>query len=441
MCDDAMCDVRCAMCDMRYAMCDMRYAMCDKTVLFCDVRIEKKINQQNQKNQPTKSTNKTKKSTNKINQQNQPTKSTNKNKKNNKMKKKLFYAALCCAVLAAACEKDEPAQIEEKVPVAASEFYVLNEGVNGQSSTLSYYSDADSTLRLDYFVLQNSRALGDGANDLKRYGSKLYCVLTTSSRVEVMDAKSGKSLRQIELKANDGAPRQPRSIAFWQDKAYVCSWDNTVVRIDTASLNVEGEVTVGRNPDDICAAAGKLYVSNSGGLDYPNYDNTVSVVDIASFAELKKIAVGTNPYTLMPDLYGDVYVITRGNYGDEPYRLHRISTTNDELVQTLDITALSFTVAGDYAYLYDYSYSTFEAAVKVLDTRTEQLTSEQFIADGTPVAIPNGIAADPVNGNVYIADAVDYSGNTGQLLCFSPQGALRWKMGVGITPRCVVLMQ
>jgi YVTN family beta-propeller protein len=220
----------------------------------------------------------------------------------------------------------------------------------------------------------------------------------------------------------------------------VCSFDNTVVRIDTASLEVEASVSVGRNPDDICAAAGKLYVSNSGGMDYPNYDTTVSVVDIASFTELKKIAVGMNPYTILPDAHGDVYVITRGNYGDEPYRLHRISTANDELAQTFDIAALSFTVAGDYAYLYDYNYSTMSAAVMVLDTRTEQLSTAQFIADGTPIAIPNGIAVDAV-GNVYIADAIDYSGSLGQLLCFSPQGVLRWTMrGVGITPKCVALM-
>ncbi|MDR3297254.1 MAG: YncE family protein, partial [Prevotellaceae bacterium] len=171
------------------------------------------------------------------------------------MKKQHFYAALCCTVLVAACEKDEPVQSDNTMPADAPTLYVLNEGVNGTGSTLSYGNSVNRTLTLDYFVAQNKRALGDGANDMKRYGGKLYCVMTTSSTVEVMDAASGISLRQIALKANDGAPRQPRSIAFWQGKAYVCSFDNTVVRIDTASLEVEASVSVGRNPDDICAAA------------------------------------------------------------------------------------------------------------------------------------------------------------------------------------------
>ena len=66
----------------------------------------------------------------------------------------------------------------------------------------------------------------------------------------------------------NGNPREPRYIAFHKEKAYVCSYDGTVARIDTASLAIDAMTTVGRNPDGICVQDDKLYVSNSGGLDH-----------------------------------------------------------------------------------------------------------------------------------------------------------------------------
>ena len=109
---------------------------------------------------------------------------------------------------------------------------------------------------------------------------------------------------------DNGSSRQPRSIAFDKDKAYVCSFDGTVARIDTTSLEIEAIITAGRNPDDICVQNNKLYVSNSGSLDYsgPGVDNTVSVIDITTFKETKKIEVGPNPGKILPGLEDAVYV-------------------------------------------------------------------------------------------------------------------------------------
>ena len=90
---------------------------------------------------------------------------------------------------------------------------------------------------------------------------------------------------------DNGSSRQPRAITFDSGKAYVCSYDGTVARIDTASLEIDGVAEVGRNPEDLCVQDGKLYVSNSGGLDWAGVgvDRTVSVVDLSTFAETKKL--------------------------------------------------------------------------------------------------------------------------------------------------------
>jgi len=41
------------------------------------------------------------------------------------------------------------------------------------------------------------------------------------------------------LATDNGSSRQPRHIAFYENKAYVCSFDGTVARIDTTSLQIE----------------------------------------------------------------------------------------------------------------------------------------------------------------------------------------------------------
>ena len=126
---------------------------------------------------------------------------------------------------------------------------------------------------------------------------------------------------------------QPRSIAAYQDKIYVCCYDGTVCRIDTATLSIEKSIKVGRNPDDIAIANQKIYVSNSGGLDFQNPDNTISVIDINSFTEIKKIQVHPNPGCMVTDRDNRLFVVSRGIYNQQTNsydtRLHIIDTDKD----------------------------------------------------------------------------------------------------------------
>lgn len=323
--------------------------------------------------------------------------------------------------------------------IETSELYILCEGLAYMNnSTLAHYSAADSTLDKDYFTTQNGRGLGDTANDIKLYGSKIYMVVNVSSQIEIIDAQTGKSLRRIPLVSQSGVPRQPRYITFDKDKAYVCCFDNTVIRIDTTTLEQDGVTTVGRNPDGICVANNKIYVSNSGGLDYPDYDNTVSVIDIPTFKEIKKIEVSINPYTIEADRYGDVYVASRGDYGIGKYCLQRIDSRTDQLIETYDLEVLNFYISGDYAYLYNYDYSEKTNWLKVFNVKTEQIERENFITDDTQITTPYGISVNPATGDVYITDAYDFM-VTGDVICFSKEGKMKYRLDdVGLNPNHII---
>lgn len=355
----------------------------------------------------------------------------------------IVSACFLLLTLIASCSKDEPRRDDmPPAPTGTSALYILNEGLfNMNNATLTYCNFNSQILDYDYFNTINKRGLGDTGNELKRYGNKLYCIMTTSSTLEIFDIATGMAIKQIPFffdKDGKKVARQPRSITFYEGKAYVCSFDNTVARIDTSTLEIDAYTTVGRNPDGICATNGKLYVSNSGGLDNPNYDNTVSVVDIQTFSEVKKITVGTNPYTIAPDSYGNVYVCSRGNYGSKKYALHRIDVATDEMVETFDLEVLNFTISGSYAYLYSYDFSGGESWVKLFNLSTRTVERENFVTDGTTLETPHGISVDDRYGYVYITQAYGGYVETGDVLCFSSEGKLQFKMPAGLNPKCVI---
>lgn len=357
--------------------------------------------------------------------------------------KSVYILLLVFTTMLHACNdmKDMPAPTDlPPTPGETGKMYVLSEGLfNMNNSTLALLDFGNRTLKPDFFLFQNNRGLGDTGNDMKAYGSKLWIVVNVSSQVEVLDLKSGLSLRRIPFFDSNKTARQPRYIAFSGGKAYVCSFDGTVARIDTTTLSIEAITTAGRNPDGISVANGKLYVANSGGLDMPNYDNTVSVIDINTFTETKKITAGLNPYKTETDSEGDVYVVSRGNNGSIKAKLVRIDSRTDEVVQTFDnLPVVNFTIHNDTAYLYNYDFIKNTYWIKTFDCKTEQLISDSFITDGTSLERPFGIYVHPSNGHVYVTDARNYT-TKGDLFCFNRSGKLLYKLeSVGLNPNSIV---
>jgi YVTN family beta-propeller protein len=323
--------------------------------------------------------------------------------------------------------KQSPPKIQQGI-------FVMNEGLYGMNNTtITYYDLISEKATTDYYAIKNGNALGDTGNDLAIYGSKGYLVMTGSSQIVVFDKISGATIKNIPMKDDQGKGRSPRNIAFYGDYAFVCSFDGTVVKLDTATLSWKGSVDVGRHPDAIHVANNKIYVSNSGSLDFPNYDNTVSVIDPINLTEEKRITVGLNPYTIQSDSKGNVYVIIRGNYSDIEGGLVKINADSDEASVVEGVNAFNFTIVNDVAYLYSFDYATSETLIYTLSTSTDAILKSSFINDGTEIKTPYGIYVDAEGGDVFIADANDYT-STGTVVCFDKNGVKKYAFEAGINP-------
>lgn len=313
--------------------------------------------------------------------------------------------------------------------------YILNNGHWGGNDASLYYYDVESEkLSGDIFMQKNDKGIGDLGQDMVIYGPKMYMAVAGSAIIYVMD-KTGKILNEITPKDDAGQPQQPRSVIAHQGEVYVTLFDGFVARIDTASMQIDKKVKVGKNPEQLVAVGNKLYVANSGY----GAGNTVSVVDLNSFTETKKIDVILNPTSLKADSQGDVYLISMGDYNPQGilYTLQRIDTKTDK-VEDLGIHAGEMTMCNDKLYLFYCQYGSTKDEIKymVYDALTEKVVTNQFITDGTEktfTADPYKISSDPVTGNIYISTS-DYQSD-GDMYIFSSNGKLINKFDTkGINP-------
>ncbi|MEO8887087.1 MAG: YncE family protein [Mucilaginibacter sp.] len=346
------------------------------------------------------------------------------------LKLNYLLIAIAFATTLASCHKDK---VGPDTTIPGSQrigLYVLNQGgFFANNSTLTYYDYTTKNLVADQFFTANATKLGDTGNDAGIYGSKMFIVVNNSNVVDVVNSSNTKLIKQITL-------NQPRSVVFYKSNAFVTSYNNTVSVIDTASLTITKTINVGRSPEQMVVANGKLYVANSGGLDYPNLDKTVSVIDLTTLTETKKVTVITNPVTITADTYGNVYVLSLGDYGAVQGGMTVIDNTTDAIKSQINLNlGYNIPIAAYSDYVY---YPTADNKIAVYNVKTQSSVSANFITDATTITAPYAITADSSTGEVFVTDAKDYSSN-GILYAFDKTGKKEYSITVGINPGKIVL--
>ena len=367
-------------------------------------------------------------------------------------------------MVATSCREDElvvPTEydIVGDMPAQSSVrgFYLVNEGNMGSNKcTLDYYDYTTGLYSRNFYAERNPtviKELGDVGNDIGIYGSKLYVVVNCSHKVEVMDARSGVRLGQVDIP-------NCRYIRFHRGKAYVSSYvgpvmidpsapKGAVYEVDTASFAVTRKVTVGYQPEEMEIVDDYMYVANSGGYRAPAYDNTVSVIEMIDFKQVQQIPVGINLHRLKKDRYGKLWVTSRGDYQTRPSRLYVMQKVRGynrmAVTDTLDIACSNMAFRGDSLFYYATEWNNFTQSntitYGIVDIRTLERVSENFITDGTDrdITIPYGIAIHPESGDIFVTDAKNYV-SSGTLYCFDRQGRRKWSVRTGDIPAHITFL-
>jgi DNA-binding beta-propeller fold protein YncE len=370
------------------------------------------------------------------------------------MKKLNFYLLIGVLFSLISCRTDEYITREETETglaqpenTAIKGFYLLNEGNMGSNkATLDFFDYTTGTYHRNIYAEINPnvvKELGDVGNDIQIYGNKLYAVINVSNKIEVLDAKTAKRIKTINLE-------NCRYITFKNGKAYASSYAGPValdpnaplgkvVEIDTASLTIQRTAVVGYQPEEMEIVGNQLFVANSGGYKFPNYDKTVSVVDLNSFTETKKIDVAINLHRIKKDNYGDLYVSSRGDYYTVPSSLFLVDAATGLVKKDFHISVSEMTIVNDKLYYYgnEFNYNThaYTKSFGIIDVKSEQIISNKIIDQEYIDAIktPYGIAVNPITEDIYITDARNYV-STGYVYCFDKNGHFKWKTEGGNIP-------
>lgn len=370
------------------------------------------------------------------------------------MKKLNFYLIISVLFSLFSCRTDEFIPREEtETGLAAPEntaikgFYLLNEGNMGSNkATMDFFDYTTGTYHRNIYAEINPnvvKELGDVGNDIQIYGAKMYAVINVSNKIEVLDAKTAKRIKTINLE-------NCRYITFKDGKAYASSYAGPVsinpnaplgkvVEIDTASLTIQRTAVVGYQPEEMAIVGNQLFVANSGGYKPPDYDRTVSVVDLNSFAETKKIDVAINLHRITKDQYGDLYVTSRGDYYTVPSSLFVLDAATGTVKKNFHISVSAMTIVNDKLFYFgnEFNYNThsYSKTFGIIDVKTEEVISNKMISQQYADAIktPYGIAVNPVTEDIYLTDARNYV-STGFVYCFDRNGQFKWKTEGGNIP-------
>lgn len=354
------------------------------------------------------------------------------------MKHYKLIALMAAALMAlASCEKDPTPDNPNTPdpPTTQNAAYVLSEGSwGGNNANLSLLTD--NGINNEWFAANNNRGLGELGQDAIHYGSRIYVTVSGSEKLEVIDAKTGKSLKQIDF-----GQKYPRYIAAHEGKLYVTSYDKTVVRIDTAALEIEATCNLsGLQPEQLCVIGNKLYVCNTwenGSDGNATYDNTISVVDLGSFAEERKITVGTNPGKIKAIDSHRFIVSCAGDYADQMAKTLIVDINNDQQTE-LTVAASNFDVCGSKVYMYATTYDQYWNTTTnfyVMDIAT--LSPEPILTDYTgELSNAYCINVHPTTHNIYMSNS-EYGANS-DLYIFSSEGKKLAKYEAGIFTNKVV---
>ncbi len=321
---------------------------------------------------------------------------------------------------------------DETFDVRGHGLFITNEG-NFQygNATLSYYNpDTNETLN-EVFYRANGMKLGDVAQSMTIHGDRGWIVVNNSHVIFAIDINTFKEVGRIEDLTS------PRYIYFVDDhKAYVTQlWDNRIFIVDPTRYEITGVIDVpnmkqGTGSTEQMVGYGKYVYCNCW-----SYNNSIIKIDTETDRIVDRLTVGVQPTSVVLDKNNKLWTLTDGGFegsplGYEAPALYRIDAESFTIEKVFRLefgdtpSELQTNGAGDRLYWLNND-------VWSMNVTASQLPVQPFLEQRDTHYY--GLTVDPENGEVYVADAIDYQ-QQGMIYRYSPAGEFIDEFYVGITP-------
>lgn len=315
--------------------------------------------------------------------------------------------------------------------VSGNGLYIVCEG-NFQygNATLSYYDPIDNSVENEVFFRANGMKLGDVAQSMTIYDDKAWIVVNNSHVIFAIDPFTFKEIGRIE---NLTSPRYIHFIS--PEKAYVTQlWDNRIFIINPTTYSVTGYINI---PDMEMATGSTEQMVQWDHYVYCNcwsYQNRILKIDTETDQVVDELKVGVQPNSLAIDSQHRIWTLTEGDLN---------SAIEIERPTLFCIDPESFSIIKSFQF--DYGSSPSELQVDVTGNSLFWVNNDIWKMNVNDNSLPArpliesiktryyGLTTDPNNGDIYVADAIDYM-QQGIIYRFTNTGEPISSFYVGITP-------
>ena len=316
-------------------------------------------------------------------------------------------AAACTAgLLCAGCMKWDYGSVESFATGGGGLFITCEGNFQYGNASLSYYDPETRTVENEIFFRANGMKLGDVAQSMTIRNGVGWVAVNNSHVVFAIDTDTFRETGRIENLTS------PRYIHFISDhKAYVTQlWDNRIFIVNPERFEVTGFISV---PDMTMESGSTEQMVQYGRYVYCNcwsYQNRIIKIDTLTDTVVGELNVGIQPTSLVMDCNNKLWTVTDGGYEGSPYGY--------EAPSLYCIDAETFTIERQFRFRRGDTPS----EVQLNGTRdrlywiNDDIWQMEVTADRIPVrpfleyrgTKYYGLTVDPVRGDVYVADAIDY---------------------------------
>ncbi len=313
--------------------------------------------------------------------------------------------------------------------------FITNEGnfMYGNSS-LSFYDKEKKRVYNQVFYARNSAPLGDVAQSISYDGNTLFIVVNNSGLVYGIDPQTAGFKGVIRGLVS------PRNIFFVKPgKAYISDlYARRIWIVNPDSYSISGSINVSDGSKTSARHSTEKFL-RVGGVVFVScwsYDRYILIIDPGTDTVIDSIQVPLQPRDMVADRFGKVWVLSDGGYegsiaGSERPALTRIDPETRTVGQIFRFDKQSGYPSdlainpGSDTLLFIHN------GIRKMAVKSTRLPDNVFIPQGKKLFF--SLAIDPATGEVYAADAIDYTQDA-MVYRYSPQGAAIDSFRVGINP-------
>ncbi|MCR4922266.1 MAG: hypothetical protein K5945_11270 [Bacteroidaceae bacterium] len=351
-------------------------------------------------------------------------------------------------LLLAACNRSDPSPSEEEFSRSDQGVFILCEGnYQAGNSTLSYYDPRTGLVENGIFYRANGRKLGDTGQSITIFGQTAYIAVENSGIVWAIDTETFRVRGQLTAGATEKHMINPRYVYVQNaSKAYVTDlYAPYITLFNPTTFDYLGAIATTLSP--AYGYSNTERIVPFGDVLFVNcwcYSRSILVLDTRRDEVCDSIVLGSwQPKAMLLDCRDKLWVLTDGGYGTESSafgdnvpHLFRIDAATrrieaDEPLETDEASVeMALNPAGDTLYVINNDL--YRMAVT-----DSHLPVRPFITAPTDEKGRRhklyGLSVNPHDGDIYLADAVDYS-QAGAVYRYSREGELKDHFRVGINP-------